>query len=212
MASRPMLSAAERARAGLGARERHAFAGRGGARLRGIDGPSAGNRVGTARRRGAPDGRTIGTQRRPRQRPRPRQAGAPRCAAQSAYVVRGVSTSAGTGAGCEQDLAPGGGAGDAPATRYRRERKGGGGGGRGGGGGGGAGAEGVGEEGGALRAQAPLLLRQTARTAGASRRGCLPRSKRTVAACGKRVLNARVILRRTRVSLARRGAQAQTLA
>ena len=76
----------------------------------------------------------------------------------------------------------------------------------------GAGAEGMGEEGGALRAQAPLLLRQTARTAGASRRGCLPRSKRTVAACGKRVLNARVILRRTRVSLARRGAQAQTLA
>ena len=79
------------ARAPVWARERHAFAGRGGARLRGIDGPSAGNRIGTARRRGAPDGRTIGTQRKPRQRPRPRQAGAPRCAAQRAYVVRGES-------------------------------------------------------------------------------------------------------------------------
>lgn len=203
-----MLSAAERARAGLGARERHAFAGRGGARLRGIDGPSAGNRVGTARRRGAPDGRTIGTQRRPRQRPRTRQAGAPRCVAQRAYVVRGESRRApGRGLGANRTWPRAGGRATPQLHGIGVSGRG-----RGRGGERGAGAEGVGEEGGALRMQAPLLLRQTARTAGASRRGCLPRSKRTVAACGKRVLNARVILRRTRVSLARRGAQAQTLA
>ena len=123
-----MLRAAERARAGLGARTaRVRRAGRGAAaRDRWAErGEPCWNRA-------APRGAGWAHDRNAAQTQAEAEAAASRSPSlRGAARVCGawrVSTSARTGAGCEQDLAPGGGAGDAPATRYRRERKGGGGG------------------------------------------------------------------------------------